>query len=495
MKKCVIIGSGLGGLSCGCILAKNGYEVTVLEKDRQIGGCLQCFHRGDTVFDTGMHYIGSAEPGQVLHTIYHYLGIDSDIRLSRLDPMGYDVISYGGDHYRFANGKENFIDALSAQFPKSRDELNKYYDLIKTVASSWEIHSLRRDVDLNVNAEFQMRSVNEVVDSIISDPVLRQVLVGIQPLYAGVKDHTPFSTHALIYDFYNQSAYRIVGGSSLVADSLANSIRRMGGQVLVRRKATKIECDHEKATAVLTDTGERFPADLVISAIHPALTVQLIDSHLIRPSYRERVLNVPNSISAFTVYLKFRENSVPYMDKNLYIYRGDSIWGCEKYDDTSWPKFILYMHFCHEDNPVFARSGEILTYMNFSDVQQWCGTHIGQRGESYEMFKKRKAEEAIDVLEKEIPGIRDHIEEYYTSSPLTYQDYTGIPDGAMYGISKDVQSIVSGSVTSRTKIPNLLLSGQCITLHGMLGVLAGSLATCSEVLTIDEIFRQLKHAE
>ncbi len=71
MKKCVIIGSGLGGLSCGCILAKNGYEVTVLEKDRQIGGCLQCFHRGDTVFDTGMHYIGSAEPGQVLHTIYH----------------------------------------------------------------------------------------------------------------------------------------------------------------------------------------------------------------------------------------------------------------------------------------------------------------------------------------------------------------------------------------------------------------------------------------
>jgi all-trans-retinol 13,14-reductase len=268
----------------------------------------------------------------------------------------------------------------------------------------------------------------------------------------------------------------------------------MGGQVLVKKKVTKIECDHEKATAVLTDTGERFPADLVISAIHPALTVQLIDSRLIRPSYRQRILNDSNTISAFTVYLKFRENSVRYMNKNLYIYRGDSIWGCEKYDESSWPKFILYMHFCHENNPEFARSGEILTYMNFSDVQQWCGTHIDQRGESYEMFKKRKAEAAIDVLEKEIPGIRDHIEDYYTSSPLTYYDYTGVPDGAMYGISKDVQNIVSGSVTSRTKIPNLLLTGQSITLHGMLGVLAGSLATCSEVLTIDEIFHQLKHA-
>lgn len=495
MKKCVIIGGGLGGLSCGCILAKNGYEVTVLEKDRQIGGCLQCFRRGDTVFDTGMHYIGSADSGQILDTIYHYLGIDSDISLSRLDPMGYDEISYRGNHYRLANGREDFINVLSEQFPKSRDELCKYYDLIKTVVSSWEIHSLRRDVDLNVNAEYQMRSVNEVVDSIISDPVLRQVLVGIQPLYAGIKDHTPFSTHALIYDFYNQSAYRIVGGSSLVADSLTNSIRKMGGQVLVKKKVTKIECDAAKATAVITDTGECFPADLVISAIHPALTVQLIDSRLIRPSYRQRVMGVPNTISAFTVYLKFRENSVRYMNKNLYIYRGDSIWGCEKYDDDSWPKFILYMHFCHENNPVYAQSGEILTYMNYADVQQWCGTHIGQRGESYELFKKRKAEAAIDVLEKEIPGIRDHIECYYTSSPLTYCDYTGIPDGAMYGISRDVQNLVSGSVTSRTKVPNLFLTGQCITLHGMMGVLAGSLATCAEVLTIDEIFSQLKNAD
>jgi all-trans-retinol 13,14-reductase len=119
VKKCVIIGSGLGGLSCGCILAKNGYEVTVLEKDKQIGGCLQCFRRGDAIFDTGMHYIGSAEPGQVLHTIYRYLGIDSDISLSKLDPMGYDVISFGGDHYRLANGKENFIHAYQNNSPKA----------------------------------------------------------------------------------------------------------------------------------------------------------------------------------------------------------------------------------------------------------------------------------------------------------------------------------------------------------------------------------------
>ena len=494
MKKCVIIGSGLGGLSCGCILAKNGYEVTVLEQAQQIGGCLQCFHRGDVVFNTGMHYIGSADPGQTLHTILHYLDVDSNIKLTRLNPMGYDIISFQGQHYPFANGKEHFVNNLAEYFPKSRDELNRYYDLVKLVASSSAMHSLQKKVDLNINTEYQTRSVNEVIDSLISDPILRQVLVGILPLYAGEKDRTPFATHALITDFYNQSAFRIVGGSSTIANSLTSSIQKMGGKVLTRHRATKIECDESHATAVITSNGERFPADLIISAIHPTSTTQLIDSHLIRPAYRRRLKNIRNTTAAFTVYLKFRKNRVKYMDSNLYYYRSNNTWGCENYDAQSWPKCLLYMHFCHQENPVYAETGEILTYMNYEEIRQWDGTRIGQRGKSYEDFKKEKAEIILDALEQEVPGIRNDIEKYYTSTPLTYLDYTGTPEGAMYGVAKDINVIGTGSVSCKTRIPNLLLTGQSITSHGMLGVLAGSLVTCSEVLTSDEIFAQLKEA-
>lgn len=492
MKKCVIIGSGLGGLSCGCILAKNGYDVTILEQGAQIGGCLQCFRRGDAVFETGMHYIGSADPGQTLNTIWHYLDIGSDIPLERLDPDGYDVISFQGDHFRFANGKENFINTLADQFPQSKDELAKYYDLIQMVTSAAAMHSLNTQVDLNVNADYQIVSINKVIDSVISDPLLRQVLAGIQPLYAGEKDRTPFFTHALIFDFYNQSAFRIVGGSSQVAESLQKSIQRNGGQVLVRHKVDKIECDESRATAVITADGERFPADLVISAIHPARTMPLIDSHLIRPAYRRRVENTRNTISAFTVYLKFKKNTVKYLNSNMYYYRSDSTWGCEDYDEHSWPKCLLYMHFCHEKNPVYAEAGEILTYMRFDEMQQWFGTHIGHRGEDYKAFKRRKAETVIAALEREIPGISHQIEHYYTSTPLTYLDYTDVPDGAMYGIARDVNDFGQVGITSKTKIPNLLLTGQSITCHGMLGVLAGSLITCSEVLSRDVIFSQLR---
>ncbi len=495
MKKCVIIGSGLGGLSCGCILAKNGYEVTVLEQGAQIGGCLQCFRRGNAIFDTGMHYIGSAEPGQVLHTIFHYLGVDNDVKLERLNPMGYDVISLMGEQYRLANGKENFVSTLAEHFPKSRDELYRYCDLVNLVSESSPTHTLNKDVNQDAFLKYQTVTVNDAIGSVVSDPLLQQVLAGIVPLYAGEKDITPFYAHALIADFYNQSSFRIIGGSSVLADSMAKVIKAHGGQVLTRRKAEKIECNESQATAVITSTGERFPADLIVSAIHPTSTVQLVDSHLLRPAYRRRLEGARNTTSAFTLYLKFRKNRVKYLDHNIFYYRGDSVWNCEKYDDASWPKYMLYMHFCHQEHPEYADTAEVLTYMNFSEMTQWFGTRIGRRGESYEAFKRMKAEKLIDALEKEIPGIRDDIEQYYTSTPLTYYDYTGVPDGAMYGIAKDVNVIGAGSVSCRTNIPNLLLTGQCITLHGMFGVLAGSLLTCSEVLTTEGLFSQLKNAD
>jgi all-trans-retinol 13,14-reductase len=335
--------------------------------------------------------------------------------------------------------------------------------------------------------------VNDVIDSIITNPLLRQVLASRLPLYAGVKDHTPFYVHALITDSYNQSASRIVGGSSVVADALADIIRSMGGRVLLKHRAEQIECDDYQATAVITQDGERFEADLVVSAIHPANTIQMVNSRLIRPAYRRRLADIHQTTGAFTVYLKFRKDSVKYMDSNYYLYRGDSVWGCEDYDDTTWPKFLLYMHVCHEENPEYARAGEILTYMNMDELQQWSDTHVGRRGEQYEEFKRQKAETAIEALEQEMPGLRDNIETYYTSTPLTYLDYTGIPEGSMYGIQKDVASL-GNNVSCKTSIPNLFLTGQSIILHGMLGVISGSFVTCSEILSPDVIFSQLEES-
>ena len=117
-QRVVIIGSGLGGLSSGLILSRNGYDVTILEQGAQIGGCLQCFRRQGVKFETGMHFIGSADEGQVLNRLLRYLGVLDDIRLSRLDTNGYNVVSLDGQQFRFANGREAFIETLAKDFPQ-----------------------------------------------------------------------------------------------------------------------------------------------------------------------------------------------------------------------------------------------------------------------------------------------------------------------------------------------------------------------------------------
>ena len=64
-KNILIIGGGLGGLTTGALLAKEGYKVTVLEKNRTIGGGLQCFGRKGVSFETGMHVLGGFLRGRV----------------------------------------------------------------------------------------------------------------------------------------------------------------------------------------------------------------------------------------------------------------------------------------------------------------------------------------------------------------------------------------------------------------------------------------------
>lgn len=483
VKKVIIIGSGLGGLSCGVILARRGYDVTILEQGTQAGGCLQCFYRKGGKFETGMHFIGSASKGQTLDRLLDYLEVRQDISLSQLDPMGYDVVSLCGQHFRFANGREAFIEQMSGYFPSQRDTLVRYIDLVDKVAKASSLHSLNHvETDAVVNMEYQIRSINDVIDEVIPDPMLAKVLVGNLPLYAAELDKTPFSTHAFIMDFYNQSAYRIVGGSDQVAASLVRTVRRYGGQVLTRSKVTRIVCDDTHATGVEVNGTEFLEADIVISDAHPMRTLELLDTNLIRPAFRNRVRAIPQTVGGFSVYLHFKENTVPYLNYNFYGYLQDSPWGCEHYDEASWPKGYLYMHLCHEPQPKYAKTGVILSYMQMEDVERWKGTRVGHRGEDYEAFKQKKAERLIAVLEREFPGLRSQITDYYTSTPLTYLDYTGTEGGSMYGIAKDVSMGTACRVPHRTRVPNVLQTGQNINSHGILGVLVGTIVTCTELL-------------
>lgn len=495
MSKVIIIGSGLGGLTCGYILQKNGFDVTILEQGIQIGGCLQCFLRRGVKFETGMHFIGSAMLGQTMHRMLRYFGLEN-LPLSPLDTDGYNTIALQGQNFRIPNGKEAFVERMGSYFPHQIDPLHRYIEIIEKISQASTIDSLTSATrDLAANTTYQLRAINEVLDAVFTDEMLKNVLVGDLPLYAAEKDKTPFSLHAFIMDFYNQSSFRIAGGSDAIAQSLARSIEKMGGQILTKKKAIKVHCNDTKATAVETDTQELFAADYVISTVHPNRLLEMLDTKLIRPAFRTRIHQIPQTAAVFAVYVHFKENTVPYMNTNYYAYSGNTVWNGEQYTPDEWPKSFLYMHMCHKANAQWAQSGVVLAYMNMEEVAQWKGTGIGRRGADYEAFKKQRAERLLAEVEKHQPGFIQSIEHYYTSTPLTYLDYTGTEDGSMYGVAKDIHLGPSGRVPYVTRIPNLYLAGQNVNSHGMLGVIVGTIVTCSELVPANKILKQIDDLE
>lgn len=491
-EKVVIIGGGLGGLTTGLILQKNGYDVTVLDMGVQIGGCLQCFTRKGAKFETGMHFIGSAAPGQTMDRIFRYFGLSETVRLSSLDTDAYNIVDLNGDKFSFPVGREAFIERMGGYFPHQKDRIVKYVEIVDRICAASNLNSFAADNrDMVVDTEYQTRAMDEVLGSIFTDRMLANVLAGDLPLYAAEAGKTPFSQHAFIMDFYNNSAYRVVGGSDAIATSLRRQIENAGGQVLIRKKAVKIHCNDVKATAVETLDGELYKADWVIGAIHPKRLLELLDTRLIRPAFRSRISSIPESQAVFALYVKFKDGAMPYMNSNSFCYNSSTPWNCEIYNEYDWPKGFLYMQMCHEDGARWARSGVVLSYMQMSEVLKWKGTAVGHRGQDYEDFKKDHALRLIAAMEKHHPGFTASLDSWFTSTPLTYLDYTGAEDGGMYGVAKDVGLGAAGRVPYRTKVPNLLLTGQNVNSHGILGVIVGTIVTCSALLPPGRIYEQI----
>ena len=490
----LIAGSGLGGLVCGYILAKNGYKVIIVEKNPQIGGCLQTFKRGGVKFDTGMHYIGSMDEGQILHRFFKYLNLLDDVSLSRLDKSGYDVISIGGEKYKFASGFDGFVEELSLKFPQNKNDIKEYVKRIQDIANASPLYNLQEiNTHVFIEADYIKTSINEFIASITDNKRLQNVLAGNLPLYAGVKDKTPTYIHALINNFYIQSAYRITGGSDTIANSLANSIKSFGGEILTNAEVESFLCNEEKMTSVLLTNGTVIEADNFISNIHPQVTIEKTQTKQIRKVYRERIANLENTISNFTVFIKFKKDKAEYLNYNFYYYDNENVWSINDYDTDCYPKSYLYMHQSTEDKAKYAESAQMIAYMNYDEVRKWENTKVGHRGDDYEAFKREKTQQMLNKLEKSFPGINNAIEAVYTSSPLTYRDYTATKEGSMYGIIRDKNFPTQTLVSQRTKVPNLFMTGQNINSHGILGVTIGAIITCAEFLGINKIIRQIEN--
>jgi all-trans-retinol 13,14-reductase len=491
----IIIGSGLGGLVSGIILAKEGHSVCILEKNHVAGGNLQTFNRDGNIFSTGLHYIGSMGEGQTLHRFFNYLGILPDLKLKQLDTDGYDRIIFGEEekYYSFAQGWDNFRDSLINQFPGEKTAIDGYVATVRESIRSIPLYDLESADSFNLDLSVLNRGAMAFIQSITQNRRLQHVLAGGNSVYHGAALRTPLYIHACTRNSFVTSSWKVAGGSDHLTDLLLKKLAAYGGKVITEAEVVAFSKTSDKIDGVILKDGRKYSGKQFISNIHPASTLQLDGLENIRPLYRKRIESLENTAGFFTLYLVFKEDFFPYLNYNLFHYYHDDYFN-DELPQEDWPHtYVIYTPF-YEEGRKFTRTASVISFMKNEECRKWIDLDPGQRGQDYHEFREMKAEKLLDAVEKRYPGIRKGIERYYVSTPLTFKDYTGTPEGSGYGILKDQENIARSIILPRTKIPNLYFTGQNLNIHGILGTTVSAFITCSEFIGFKNLVNKVIHA-
>ena len=493
-QKVIIIGGGVGGLFTGAILSKEGYNVQIFEQHYKIGGGLHHFKREGVEFETGMHVVGTFQQGGVLNKICSYLGIMDKLSILPADDDCFELFQIGSDKktYRYAKSAERFIETLAVDFPEEKENIKRYVEAIYNISKEAKIFNLEYSDDIAHHSPEFMMSVGDFINSFTENERLQAVLALSNPLYGGEQYTTPAYIHAIVSVLYIDSAARFVGGSQQLADALVDVIHQSGGEVFTRNGVKHIEIQDKNIEYIVTADGQKHQADWYISAIHPSSLFKLMDTSKIQRSYRERIDSIPSTYSAFTVYIIFKPESFPYLNYTCYYIDDYSqVWTHGEYSPDEFPNGMMYLTPPVTTNDKYAQKMIVNCIMSFDAVKQWENTTVGKRGAEYETFKKRCEEQIIHKLEKIYPDIRSCIKSVYSASPLTIRDYYNQKEGSLYGVKKDCNNMMLSHIPVRTKLKNLLLTGQNINLHGMVGTPLTAINTCAELLGLEYLLNEI----
>ncbi len=479
----IIIGSGLGGLQCGYILARQGKRVLVLEQAIQAGGCLQSYRRQGLAFDTGFHYVGGLEEGQSLHSAFKYMGLLS-LPWHQLDKDCFDRVTICDRSFDLAQGYEYFCNKLADDFPDERIGLMHYTKQLQDSMTD-QLQPFSPDMPQpEYMGSLMTTGAWQFLEDTFQDPLLRNVLSGTSLKMELQRDTLPLFSFLHGNSSFVESSWRLQGDASQIVDHLASEIKSMGGEIICRAKVTELVEKDGTLRYAVCDNGETYEADIFISDIHPAQTCDLVkESTKIKKIFRNRMKAMPNTFGMFTVALTYKPQTVRYFNHNHYIYNNPDVWEHQK-------DGILVSCRVPEDGSEYTRQIDLLMPQDWSQCEAWQGTRVGSRGEDYEETKARLAEKCIDRVAQYIPEIKAY-DKCYTSTPLTWHDYTLTPEGSAYGMRKDWHNPLLTMISPRTPVANLYMTGQNLMLHGVHGVTMTSMHTCAAILGKQQIWKIL----
>jgi all-trans-retinol 13,14-reductase len=456
----VIVGGGLGGLSTAIVLGRLGMKVTLVESAARPGGVLRSYRREGVDCPVGVHYFGSAAPGELLGDFFDLLGIRPALRLRRLGGSGViDRFAFDDEIFELPDTAEKLARALTARFPEAPEGIAFVMQVCRTAMAS-----LRTD---GVGAAPPLLPMTRTALDVLVERKLPQRLVDIlalQGFLLGV-DLTVCPAAFLLMATASllMSAWELGCTGAEMADALADRAGAAGVRLLCGEPAVAIAVEAGRAAGVRLQSGQTVRADMVVAAIHPKTMVGLLPTDSLPASYREGVGRLRETGGLLCVTALLDEQRHPPLDHNLFRVRGE----------PSRHLAGVYGQLRASGLPGQTRL-TVLAEAPYSDWSRWHDTTTGQRGTEYRAEKIRRAEQSLREIQ-EIAGPLHEPRIIDVWTPLTMRDWVGAPEGCTYGVKHSARDGLDYLVLSRPPLPGLFLVGQNAIAPGLLGVAMGVL--------------------
>jgi all-trans-retinol 13,14-reductase len=476
-KKVLIIGSGIGGLSAGIILVKLGFQVTIIEKNRQPGGMMRSYKRNGIECNVGVHYLGSLDKGQMLDRLFDFLGVTGQIPIKRMGTGGV-IDRYYMDSDLFPTGMFDMPEGLDAYeqnlyqaFPRERKQITaivkNLHSATRKINSLEFLFSGQNDFEILEHAN----PMGELMTQWNCSPGLRAVL-GVPAAWIGVPlSACPSFYHNMVLASYLLSSWRLKCSGSQMADVFADRLKSLGGRIITDDAVAKILVTDRIATGVRLRSGQELKAPLIIGALHPKIILGMLPENAVKPSYRKRIARLEDTHGICGVHVAVNADEHPELDHNLFK--------IHTHPDGNIADMIFYQMRKSEKKEKNLLS--ILFDVPAEPWEKWSGTRTGCRGRDYNDAKIREAEKRIKGAQSLFGPLENYqILDIFT--PLSIRDWVSSPDGTAYGVQRSHRQILSAALLNRTAVKGLFLAGQNVLAPGILGAILGSLVTIKFII-------------
>jgi len=499
----IIIGSGISGLAAGVLLSKYGKKVLILEKHFKAGGWTHTFKRNKYEWDVGIHYIGEVHSKKSPVRKLFDIITNNQLKWNKMD-NNYDRIIFPDQQYNFNAPRERFIPDMNSYFPNTEDKLIKYLDIIdKTVKSgqnyfankalpNW-LSSIKYKKMTQDFFSYSDITTKKVIMDIFNDEKILGVLTGQWGDYGLPPAQSSFAMHAMVVRHYLNGGNYPIGSSRRIAETTVDYLEKLGGKLYVNAPVDEIITFKGKAQGVKLQNGEEIKSSIVISSAGVINTFEkFLRNETKHFQYKQKLKNITPTSSYVCLYIGLNKSAKQLKlsntnlwtypdynhDKNVMSYLNDT--------ENEFP--VLYISFPSAKDPDFNNKNPNLATMEAITVSPWNNFHLWKnskwknRGNQYEQYKLEISDRILKKIYQYVPNIKNSIDYYELSTPLSVKSLANYQSGELYGINHDPNRFHQKWLKVNTDIKNLYLTGQDIVTVGVTSALFSGLLTASAIL-------------